>query len=165
MEVRRAERSDLLGIGRVLNEVLWATYGDFLPFPAAAEALSFAASPTELKRRMLDGGLFVAVDERRMVRGCGVVELGPETAMVRTIAVDESLRRLGIGHRLMEAMRGAAGGRPVSMRVFLGSLEAEHFAEREGFVPGEVLEGALGGHPVVERRWWFAPVAGAVGST
>jgi N-acetylglutamate synthase-like GNAT family acetyltransferase len=156
MEVREADRSDLIGIGRVIHAAFWESYGGLLAPETIADHLAVSYAPSVLKRRLLAGGLLVAVDGTGTVAGCAIREEDGDSVEVLTLAIDPAHRRRGVGHELLEVVHDAAGVRPLSMRILLGSIDGELFAEREGFVPGEVLEGEFHGQQVVQRRWWFA---------
>ncbi len=115
-------------------------------------------SPSALGRRLLRGGVFVAVawDE---IAGFADGDVGAEAIHVRAIATEPSMRRRGVGTALLTAVRGMAPDIPVAADVLLGNLEGERFYETNGFVPGEVQHGSLFGEDVVERRWWREAMA------
>lgn len=156
MEVRKAHRGDLLGVGRVVHAACWETYTGLLKPAVISEVLDTVYSPSNLKRRLLQGGLIVCTDERQVVVGFAMVSPHEDYVELEAIFTDPDFRRRGIGSRLMEEVDRIAGGRPICIDVLLGSLEGEHFQEAFGFVPGEIIETEIGGEPIVERRWWRA---------
>ncbi|MCW2723125.1 MAG: N-acetylglutamate synthase [Frankiales bacterium] len=77
---------------------------------------------------------FVAVDAADRVLGCGALHvLWADLAEVRTVAVDPSAQRRGVGHRLLERLLEQAEELGVS-RVFCLTFETGFFG-RHGFVP------------------------------
>jgi len=156
MEVRKANRSDLIGVERVVHIALWEAYNGLLQPSTISETLTTSYAPSELKRRLLEGALLVAADQQRIVVGFAIFDRDADRVDVQALAIDPEHRRRGIGRRLLAAVREQAGEVPLTMRILLGSLEGEQFAEAEGFVPGEIIERELYGEPVVERRWWHS---------
>ncbi len=155
MEVRKAERGDLLGVARVVHAACWETFTGLLKPQTIAEGIATIYTPSALKRWLLAGELYVGVDESRVVQGFAVVATHPDHADVFAIAVDPSVRHKGLARRLIERMREDAGGLPMCLTVLLGSLDGEHFAESLGMVPGEIIERDFCGEDIVERRWWL----------
>lgn len=79
----------------------------------------------------------VAVDENDAVVGCGALHvMWEDLAEVRTLAVDESQRGTGIGHRMLVTLLGRAAQLGIH-RVFCLTFEVDFFA-RHGFT---VMEG------------------------
>jgi len=75
----------------------------------------------------------VATPRGREVVGCGAVHvLWEDLAEVRTLAVDRSVRGLGVGHRLLQALLQRADDLGVT-RLFCLTFETDFFA-RHGFV-------------------------------
>ncbi|WP_114855962.1 amino-acid N-acetyltransferase [Brachybacterium sp. YJGR34] len=74
----------------------------------------------------------VAVDEQGTVVGCGALHvMWEDLAEVRTLAVHESQRGTGLGHRMLEALLERARRLGLS-RVFCLTFEVEFFS-RHGF--------------------------------
>ena len=157
MGVRRARRGDILGVARVVHAAHWETYTGLLKPETISEVIATLYSPSRLKRRMLANELMVAVDDNEVVVGFVLSELLADHIDIPSVAVDPDQRRRGIARHLVETMyRSWDADLPCSMAVLLGSLEGEEFAERMGFVPGEIVERDLCGEPVIERIWWHA---------
>ncbi len=154
MEVRRAERGDLLGIGRVVNASCWETYAGLLKPSTINLVLETVYAPSLLKRRLLEGGLLVAVDDDNLVMGFAMVTDHADFLEVEALFVDLDQRGRGIGSKILEAAHAAATDKPLCVDVLLGSAEGESFQEALGFVPGEIIERNLGSEMIVERRWW-----------
>lgn len=158
MIVRKAVRRDLLGIGRVATVAHWASYEGLLRPETIGRLLQRDFSASALARRLLRGGVFVAVDEREVIGfSDGVVDA--EMVHVSAIATDPAMRRRGVATALLSVVRRLADAVPTAADVLLGNLEGEQFYESNGFVPGEVRNGNLFGDDVVERRWWIEAVA------
>jgi amino-acid N-acetyltransferase len=83
----------------------------------------------------------------------GVIGVEPkiDAALIRSLYVDESMRRRGIGAALIAAARKAAHTRG-ARHLYCFSAEAGRLFERHGFtvVPVEDVLGALPGVPEVE---------------
>ncbi len=154
MEVRKALRSDLLGVGRVIHAAAWETYTGLLKPATISEILASLYSPSTLKRRLLEGGLAVAVDERQVVVGTAIAEFHEDYIEVSALFIDPDHRRRGIGSLLVDQMENIAAGLPLCFNVLLGSVDGEEFSESLGFVPGEIIEREVFGEQIVERRWW-----------
>lgn len=75
---------------------------------------------------------FVARRNGRLV-GTVALELYPDGALLRSVAVDASLRGHGLGHRLVEAAITDAEARGVRA-IYLLTTTAEQFFPRFGFV-------------------------------
>ncbi len=74
----------------------------------------------------------VAVDEDDVVVGCGALHvMWEDLAEVRTLAVADSVRGQGVGHRILVALLGRAAQLGLS-RVFCLTFEVDFFA-RHGF--------------------------------
>ncbi len=160
MIVRKAVRGDLLGIGRVADAAHWTSYEGLLRPDTIARLILRDFSPSVLGRRLLRGGVFVAVSGNEVAGFAdGIVD--DEAILLSAIATAPPLRRRGVGTALLRAVRGLAVQLPTSADVFLGNLEGEQFCEVNGFVPGEITHGTLFDEDVVERRWWLEAVADA----
>ena len=157
MIVRKAERQDLLGIGRIAEAAHWASYQGLLHPDTIGQLILRDFSPSALGRRLLRGGVFVATAAESIVGFADGAE-GDEHVFVSAIAADPTMRRHGVGTALLHALRGICEELPVAADVFLGNLEGEHFYEVNGFVPGEITHGSLFSEDVVERRWWGEPL-------
>lgn len=158
MIVRKAVRGDLLGIGRVADAAHWASYEGLLRPDTIARLMLRDFSPSVLGRRLLRGGVFVAVSGNE-VAGFADGIVGEDAVYLSAIAVTPTMRRRGVGTALLRSVRGLAVQLPTSAEVLLGNLEGEQFCEVNGFVPGEISHGSLFDEDVVERRWWLEAVA------
>lgn len=121
MEIRAARTSDIKGIRTLIDS--YAPEGRLL----TKETVTLYESVQEFT---------VAVDGDKVV-GCGALHvLWEDLAEVRTVAVAESLRGKGIGHRILDAIIIRAQTIGVK-RIFCLTFETEFFG-RHGF---DVIEG------------------------
>jgi GNAT superfamily N-acetyltransferase len=157
MEVRHATREDLAEIARVADAAYWDTYAGLLKPDTIARLLGRDYSSAALRRRLLRGGVLVAVAGDRLI---GFAEVSGEDSALRleAISTEPVHRRVGVGAALVEAARRAEPDLPVCADVLLGNLDGERFYEALGFVPGEVIQHTWIEEDVVERRWWLAPL-------
>ncbi len=156
MEVRIADRGDLLGVARVVHEAHWETYTGLLKPQTIAEVIATLYRPSVLKRHLMAGELYVALDDGHVVVAFGIVEFHADHTHLTAIAVDPRARQRGVAREMIAHIRAAAPELPLSLTVLLGSLDGEAFVERLGFVPGETIEQDLAGEEVVQRRWWLS---------
>ncbi|MFH1330351.1 MAG: GNAT family N-acetyltransferase [Actinomycetota bacterium] len=156
MEVRKAARDDLVGIGRVADAAHWDAYSGLLDPGTISSLLRRDFSPGAVRRRLLSGGVLVAVEQGRVV---GFADAAIETDQVRlkALGTDPDWRQARVAAHLLEEVRRLSPGLPVSADVLLGCCPVEGYLEAQGFVPGEVIEADLFGEVGVERRWWLAP--------
>ncbi|TRZ72835.1 MAG: amino-acid N-acetyltransferase [Streptomycetaceae bacterium] len=121
VEIRAARTSDIKGIRTLIDS--YAPEGRLL----TKETVTLYESVQEFT---------VAVDGDKVV-GCGALHvLWEDLAEVRTVAVAESLRGKGIGHRILDAIIIRAQTIGVK-RIFCLTFETEFFG-RHGF---DVIEG------------------------
>ncbi len=156
MQVRRATREDLVEIARVADAAYWDTYAGLLKPDTIARLLGRDYSAAALGRRLLRGGVLVAVAGDHLI---GFAEVSTEDSVVclAAISTEPVHRRVGVGAALVEEARRAEPDLPVCADVLLGNLDGEQFYESLGFVPGEVIHRTWIDEDVVERRWWLAP--------
>lgn len=76
-------------------------------------------------------GFLVVHDESRVVGVIGL-DLGGETALLRSLAVNDSARKSGIGARLVEAAEALARARGV-LRLYLLTTTASNFFLKRGY--------------------------------
>lgn len=154
--MRRAAREDLLGIGGVADAAHWDAYSGLLGPGTIAALLRRDFSPGSLRRRLLSGGVLVAVEHGTVV---GFADAAVEEGQVRlkALGTDPARRHTRVAAHLLEGVRRLAPALPVSADVLLGCVPVEGYLEANGFVPGEVIESELFGQLTVERRWWLAP--------
>ena len=134
----------------------WDAYSGLLDSGVISSLLRRDYSPGALRRRLLSGGVLVAVEAGRVV---GFADAAVEAGHVRlrALGTEPEWRRARVASRLLDEVRGLGPGLAVSADVLLGCLPVERYLEAQGFVPGEVLESDLFGQLAVERRWWLAP--------
>jgi len=156
VEVRAGGREDLIGIGRVADAAHWEAYSGLLAPRVVSEMLRRDYSPAAVRRRLLSGGLLVAVEEGRVV-GFADAAVEGDHIRLKALATDPQRRHARVAARLLESVRGLAADLPVSADVLLGCHPVEGYLETQGFAPGEVIESNLFGELAVERRWWLAP--------
>ncbi len=121
MEIRPARTSDIKGIRQVIDS--YALQGRLL----SKETVTLYESVQEFT---------VAVEGDEVV-GCGALHvLWEDLAEVRTVAVSESLRGQGVGHKILDSIIDRAHNIGVK-RIFCLTFETEFFG-KHGF---EVIEG------------------------
>jgi GNAT superfamily N-acetyltransferase len=153
MQVRGAEKEDLLDVRRVVEAALWEAYDGLLKPDTIEDLVGQRYSPGSLRRRLLEGALVVATAGEGRTVGFAIGVPGADSVCLDALVVDPAFRRLGVASALLEAARGAEA-RPVSLDVLLGNDPAERFCEAIGMVPGEMVHDMIGDEPVVARRWW-----------
>lgn len=156
MQVRHATRTDLAEIARVADAAYWDTYAGLLKPDTIARLLARDYSAASLRRRLLQGGVLVAMAGDRLI---GFADVSSDEAMLRLAAISTEPvhRRVGVGAALVDEVRRTDPDLPVCADVLLGNLDGEQFYEALGFVPGEVMHGSWFDEDVVERRWWLVP--------
>ena len=153
MEVRTANRRDLVEIGRLAHEVWWGAYAELVTSETINRALDANYTPSILAERLLKHYCFLAVDDGATV---GFAEGVPgEDRMVLATLHCRDGGNLEVGRMLIDRMRKLAPDLPMCSDVVLGHLDAESFFEDIGFAPGEVIEAQLEGEAIVRRRWWL----------
>ena len=154
--MRRAQRADLIGIGRVADAAHWDAYSGLLGPAAIGALLRRDFAPSALRRRLLRGGVLVAVEAGVVVGFADAVVEG-DRVRLRALGTDPERRHARVAASLLEAVRGLAPALPVCADVLLGCIPVEGYLEAQGFVPGEVFDSSVFGELAVERRWWLAP--------
>jgi GNAT superfamily N-acetyltransferase len=119
--------------------------------------LTAGYSPGALRRRLIGGGLMVAVTDDDRLVGFADAACGDGHVLVSALATDPSFRRLGVGSSLLRSAAELAPGDPVCADVLLGNDDGERFCEACGLVPGETMTGVIGADEAVARRWWLVP--------
>ena len=121
MEIRPARTSDIKGIRQLIDS--YAPQGRLL----SKETVTLYESVQE----------FIVAVEGDEVVGCGALHvLWEDLAEVRTVAVSESLRGQGVGHKILDSIIDRAHNIGVK-RIFCLTFETEFFG-KHGF---EVIEG------------------------
>jgi amino-acid N-acetyltransferase len=121
MEIRPARTSDIKGIRQLIDS--YAPQGRLL----SKETVTLYESVQE----------FTVAVEGDQVVGCGALHvLWEDLAEVRTVAVSESLRGQGVGHRILDSIIDRAHNIGVK-RIFCLTFETKFFGSH-GF---EVIEG------------------------
>jgi len=154
MEVRPAHREDLVSIGRVAHAAVWTSCTGLLLPATISASLEHDYSPSSLKRRLLAGGLVVAIEPEGQLVGFADADVEEEHVSVKVHTADPG-RRNPV-RSLLEAIRKRFPGVPMCADVLLGNLDGEQSCEAAGFIPGEVIQRTLFGEQVVERRWWYS---------
>lgn len=158
MRVRRARKEDLAAIGRIAEAALWEAYSTLLPPDAVESMIHVGYSPSALRRRLIGGGLMVAVTADDRPVGFADAACAEGHVAVSALATDPPFRRLGVASSLLQSAAALAPGDPVCTEVLLGNDDGERFCEACGLVPGETVTGVAGADEAVARRWWFVPV-------
>lgn len=104
-----------------------ATLDDVAAITALLEAAHLPAREIE----PFIGGFIVAEHEGAVV-ACGGIEVHGDTAVLRSVAVDESMRRSGVGRELCTRLVAAAIGHG-STDLYLFTVDAWPFWQKLGF--------------------------------
>ncbi len=160
MDVRSANRADLVEIGRLAHEVWWGAYASLVTSETINRALDANYTPSILAERLLKHFCFLVVEDGRTV---GFAEAMPEDdrVVVATLHCRDG-GNIEVGSRLIDRMRSLAPELPMCSDVMLGHLAAESFFEAVGFYPGEVIEAQVDGEVIVRRRWWLPAASPSV---
>lgn len=111
-----------------LAELTRATHGD-LP-----EILALLRRCQLLETGVADAlGDFIAARSSGDLLGCAGLEIYGDLGLLRSVAVDPSARKLGLGRRLVDGVTAAATGRALRELYLLTTTASEFFA-RLGFV-------------------------------
>jgi len=131
VEIRRARTPDVPSLRRLME-------------PSIAGRVLLAKAPVQYYEDVQE--FWVAECEGRLV-GCGALHvLWEDLAEIRSLAVDDSVRRAGVGGRLVERLLGLARELGVG-RVFVLTFETAFFG-RYGFRP---IEGTAVSHAVYDQ--------------
>lgn len=95
-----------------------------------AELMAAAHLPPLFIEEYLDG--FIAADRAGEVIACGGVEMYGDSAVIRSVVVDEAGRGLGLGGKLAEALMSNARDAGAS-DLYLFTADALPFWQRHGF--------------------------------
>lgn len=155
MRVRRARREDLAAIGRIAEAAMWDAYSTLLPPSAVESMISAGYSPGALRRRLIGGGLMVAVTADDQPVGFADAACCEGHVAISALVTDRRFRRLGVASSLLWSAAALAPGEPVCADVLLGNDDGERFCEACGLVPGETVTGVAGADQAVARRWWL----------
>jgi GNAT superfamily N-acetyltransferase len=154
--VRPARTTDVEAIQAVAGPAWRDAYTGLLRAETIDTFLERAYASDRLERRISQHAFLVAEEDERVVAFADAVE-EPDRVKLAAIYALPALRGLGVGTRLLAALRSRFARRPFSANVVAGNRKGEVFYERRGFVPGEAFEVDLFGERVVERCWWLAP--------
>ena len=157
LTVRRATDADIEAVRNVAAAAWRDTYEGLLKPATIEEFIAGAYSPERMQQRI--GSTFVAEDHGEVIAFAGAIQFADHVDLVAIYAIP-ARRGEGAGTHLLDAVREAFPGQPISADVLDGNRKGETFYEARGFVPRERLEAELFGEPVVERRWWLETVAG-----
>jgi hypothetical protein len=162
VEVRTANREDLVEIGRLAHEVWWSAYAELVTSETINRALDANYTPSILAERLLRHCCFMAVDNGETV-GFAEGIPGEDRVVLATLHCRHG-GSIEVGRLLIDRMHKLAPELPMCSDVVLGHTDAESFFEEIGFAPGEVIETQLEGEAIVRRRWWLPAVAVALRS-
>lgn len=154
MEVRQATRGDLMEIARVAHQSVWADCDGLLRSSTITATLEDEYSPSALSRRLLGGGLAVAVAPEGTMVGFAETAVTDGRVSVKIHAASKAAQRAMWVRDLVNAVRARYPDRPLCADVLLGDAAGERSFEAAGFIPGEVIQRTLFGEEIVERRWW-----------
>jgi N-acetylglutamate synthase-like GNAT family acetyltransferase len=110
-------------------QISQATPGDLSEILALLQAVEL---PTDGVADHL-AGFVVARDSKRQLVGCAGVESYGAIGLLRSVAVEFSLQRSGLGSRLVAVARNNAREKGVSEIVLLTTTARDFFAHRFGF--------------------------------
>lgn len=135
-QIRLALENDAPQISQVIVAALLTSNAQDYP-PSVIERVQRSFTAEAILELMKRHRMFVATRAGRVI---GTASL--DGAAVRSVFVEPSLQRAGIGQRLMEAVQAAAQEAGVKVLRVPSSLTAEGFYRRLGFqVVGEQVEG------------------------
>ncbi|HHC08065.1 MAG TPA: hypothetical protein ENK55_05050 [Actinobacteria bacterium] len=161
MEVRRARPADLPAIDRVAEASCVEALAGVVPPEATVEARRRLCSRAELREGILAGRLLVGeLPDGRLVAFALVAE-GAEVVELRTAVAPRHPSWDLTATPFVAAVRRRGWCGPITAEALLGDVVQESFLEGAGFVPGEVWDDEIAGHPVVRRRWWLPAAARA----
>jgi len=153
VEVRTANREDLVEIGRLAHEVWWRSYASLVTSETINRALDANYTPSILAERLLKHYCFLALEDDETV-GFAEGVVGDDRVVLATLHCRHG-GNTEVGRLLIDRMHSLAPALPMCSDVALGHLDAESFFEAIGFAPGEVIEAQLEGEAIVRRRWWL----------
>ncbi len=156
MQARRATRDDLPAITQVVTLAGIEAYTGVLPQAIAQSEARRRLPDLSLKEQLLAGRLFVLVDADENVEAVAVVDRRPDRVELTTIVAPAHPAAVVTAEPFIRLLRHAGCADAVVSDVILGNEPHEHFHEAAGFVPGELVEEDVAGHPVLRRRWWLA---------
>lgn len=160
MDVRSANRADLVEIGRLAHEVWWGAYASLVTSETINRALDANYTPSILAERLLKHFCFLAVEDGKTF-GFAEAVAEKDRVVVATLHCRES-GNYEVGHRLIDRIHSLAPELPMCSDVMLGHLAAETFFEAVGFAPGEVIDTEVEGEVIVRRRWWLPAASSSV---
>ncbi|MCK9799079.1 GNAT family N-acetyltransferase [Pseudomonas sp. MAFF 302030] len=135
-QIRLALENDAPQISQVIVAALLTSNAQDYP-PSVIERVQRSFTAEAILELMKRRRMFVATRAGKVI---GTASL--DGAAVRSVFVEPSLQRAGIGQRLMEAVQAAAQEAGVKVLRVPSSLTAEGFYRRLGFqVVGEQVEG------------------------
>jgi len=151
--VREAAESDTDAICDFGSRYIGDFYAPILGAEAARSQVDTWWSDAAMRPAVAAGAVVVAVSEEKIV---GVAQFDPDLTppMIWKLYVHPSLRRHGIGPRLLEAViaRLPADATSVGIEHFTANTRAGDFYEREGFLVDRV-EDAASGDPRQRVTW------------
>lgn len=156
MQARRATRDDLPAITQVVTLAGIEAYAAVLPQALAQSEARRRIPNLCLKEQLLAGRLFVLVDKSGKVEAVAVVDRQPDRVELTTVVAPVHPAASVTAEPLVRLLRHTGCVDAVVSDVVLGNEPHEHFHEAAGFVPGELVEEDVAGHPVLRRRWWLA---------
>ena len=100
--------------------------------PAVLDLIAACGLPEAGLRDHLDAAVVARADDR--IVACAALELYGDGALLRSVAVDRTMRGSGIGQLIVKAALELAVARDAAA-VYLLTTTAEHFFPRFGFTP------------------------------
>jgi GNAT superfamily N-acetyltransferase len=162
--VRSAIAADAPAIARVAGAAWRDTYAGLLRSDTIETFIERAYSIDRLERRIDHDTFLVAIRDGELGAFCDAAEAESEAGayvdLYALYALPE-VRGQGAGTTLLTELRARFPSLAIAAEVLVGNRKGEVFYERRGFVPRERIDTELFGEPVVERRWWLAPMAPA----
>ena len=100
--------------------------------PAVLDLIAACGLPEAGVRDHLDAAVVARADGR--IVACAALELYGDGALLRSVAVDHTIRGSGVGQRIVQAALDLAKERGAAC-VYLLTTTAEHFFPKFGFMP------------------------------
>jgi N-acetylglutamate synthase-like GNAT family acetyltransferase len=105
--------------------------------PRMVDLIAGANLPPAFVEEYLDG--FIAAERDGEIIACGGVEMYEDSAVIRSVVVDEAARGLGLGRRLADLLMAHARDAG-AMDLYLFTADALPFWQQRGFVEVTVDE-------------------------
>jgi len=156
--VRRATGSHAPLIRAIAHDAWRDTYAGLLRPETIEWFLQRAYSEDRVALRVERHETWVA-ERDGAVAAFAETAVEPDRVTLVAIYADPSVRGVGLGSALLNAIVDAHPDLPIVADVLAGNRKGERFYEARGFEPRETIDEQLGDELVAERRWWRPAIA------